>query len=61
VTPDSLAALRRDFPGWRAFRNEEGLYVAWWVGTRPDGLVRAATVSQLREAIEREVTGDEQA
>jgi hypothetical protein len=59
MTTDSLAALRRDFPGWRAFRNEEGQYVAWWMGTRPDVLLYADDVGQLRALIiEREVTGD---
>jgi hypothetical protein len=61
VTADSLAALQRDFPGWRMWENEHGQFVAWWMGTQPDVLLRGDDVGQLRAAIEREVTGDEPA
>jgi hypothetical protein len=53
-----LGLLRRDHPGWHAWRRSDGVYVAWHVGTNPPVLVRARTVTGLREQIEAKTGGD---
>ena len=46
-----LALLRADYPGWEMWRNSDGVYIAWHVGTQPPVLVRSLTVSGLRSAV----------
>jgi hypothetical protein len=58
---DSLDQLGADYPGWRMWQNEDGQFIAWWLATDPRVLVRAVTVVELRQAVEREMTGDEPA
>jgi hypothetical protein len=56
---DSLDRLGADYPGWRVWIRDDGVYCGWRLGTSV--FVRADAIPGLRQAIERETTSDEPA
>ena len=57
ASPDpGLASLLGHFPGWEIWRRpEDGMLLAWWVGTSPVVLLSDTNPRRLRKAIERAI------